>query len=346
MLFVGVVFLLAGCSQLSLTPDLNLEATLPDFEAQIEAGTFGNIHSLLVWQGDEMIWESYYDSRYDAEGLHYIYSVTKSVTSAAIGIALEQEYIDSLDTRLLSFFPEIEEVENDSAEKQAVTLFHVLTMTTGFAWDEVSTAYGSRENDATKIANSLDWTAYVLDRPMVYEPGEEFVYSSGNSMLLSGILENATGQTAEDFTAEHLFEPLGITDWRWHSGPKGITNTGWGLNLTPRDMMKIGRLYLQEGEWESVQIVPADWVKASTKAQVTGRGEYAYGYQWWRFVDDNPLVESLRKNDVFFAWGYGGQFIIVVPHLELVVVTTAENFDDATIIFEGIREFIFESRRN
>jgi CubicO group peptidase (beta-lactamase class C family) len=238
----------------------------------------------------------------------------------------------------------MESVENDSADKQAITLFHVLTMTSGFAWDEVSSDYGSRDNDVTKLGNSLDWMGYMLDRPMGNEPGQQFNYNSGNSMLLSGILMNETEQTAEEFTAEHLFEPLGITDWSWQSGPKNMTNTGWGLHLTPTDMVKIGRLYLQEGEWDGVQVVPADWVKASTEAQVTGGEEYEYGYQWWRFADGNPIVESLRKNDVFFAWGYGGQFIFVVPHQELVVVTTADNFDDATVIFQGIREFIFESR--
>lgn len=339
---VGVFIALTSCSAVSFAPDLNLEETLPAFEEEITAGTYGDVHSLLVWQGGEMVWESYYDTRFDAQRLHYLYSVTKSVTSAAIGIALEEGYIDSLDTRLLSFFPNLEDsLENDSPKKRAVTLFHVLTMTTGFAWDEVSTAYDSRDNDATKLSNSLDWPAYVINRPMAYEPGEHFNYSSGNSMLLSGILMKGTELTAEAFAAEHLFEPLNITEWRWESGPNNITNTGWGLYLTPADMVKFGRLYLQEGVWEGIQVVPSDWVEASTKAQVVGDEGFEYGFQWWRFEDGNPMIESLRRNDVFFAWGYGGQFIFVAPHQELVVVTTAANFDDDTRIFEGIRKYIF-----
>lgn len=338
------VFILVGCSAVAPAPDLNLDLSLPAFDEQIKAGTFGDIHSLLVWQEGEMVWESYYDPRFGAERLHYLYSVTKSVTSAAVGIALDEGFIHSLDDPLFSFFPEIEEVENDSAEKQSITLFHVLSMTTGFAWDEVSTSYGSRDNDAYRLGSSLDWMGYVLNRPVEHEPGETFNYNSGNSMLMSGILMNATGQTAEDFTAENLFEPLGITEWRWESGPNQITNTGWGLYLKPADMVKFGRLYLQEGEWEGEQIVPPDWVKVSTNTQVTGGERFEYGYQWWRFADGNPIVEPLRKNDIFFAWGYGGQFIFVVPHQELVVVTTAGNFENATLIFQGIREFIFEAR--
>ncbi|KAA3665551.1 MAG: class C beta-lactamase-related serine hydrolase [Chloroflexi bacterium] len=181
---------------------------------------------------------------------------------------------------------------------------------------------------------------YILDRKMVAAPGTSFTYNSGATMLLGGILEKATGQSVEDYTAVTLFKPLKITKWQWDRTPKKHSNTGWGLHLRPLDMLKFGQLYLQQGNWQGKQIISQEWVTQSTQPSVY-MDNYNYAYQWWRFTDNNPIVSDLAQNDIYYAWGYGGNFIFIVPHLDLIVVTTAENFDNSAQFFPALVDHIF-----
>jgi hypothetical protein len=156
---------------------------------------------------------------------------------------------------------------------------------------------------------------FMLDRPVSYEPGTRFTYNSGGSHLLSAVFQAATGQTAESCAAEHLFAPLGITDWYWRTDPQGVSIGGWGLWLTPRDMAKFGYLYLMGGQWDGQSIVPADWVSAATQQQIRAGDQWlaeGYGYQWW--VD---------QGGYYMALGYGGQYIIVMPDRDMVVAVTS-----------------------
>ncbi len=340
-LLATLFLFLTSCQTAATSTTQQISAPeLEELVSEIETGEYGRIHSLLVWHQDTLVLEEYFDKN-DSETREIIYSATKSVTSAAIGIALEDGEIDSLDTPLLSFFPQYATINNDSEWKQAITVEDILKMSAGLSWDELSSNYGSEQNDATLLVRSSDWTKYMLDKEVVFEPGTQFVYSSGETMLLSGIIQTATGQTAEDYTAEHLLTPLGITDWLWESGNDGLTNTGWGLHLRPSDMLKFGRLYLNNGAWEGEQIISEGWIQQSTQTQIGVGDDFAYGYQWWRFDDSNQIVADLETNDLYFAWGYGGQFIFVVPHLEMVIVTTAANFEDGAKIFPALPDHIF-----
>jgi CubicO group peptidase (beta-lactamase class C family) len=174
---------------------------------------------------------------------------------------------------------------------------------------------------------SDDWLKYVLDLSMTDVPGLRFVYNSGVSMLLSAILTQTTGLSARDYAAAHLFGRIGVTSWRWDAAPNnpGLSIGGWGLWLRPIDMVGFGRLYLQKGRWGNEQIVPQEWVDSST-APYSPISEWTeYGYQWWTYsrrVVDEGLV---AVNDISIAVGRGGQYIWVVPHLELVAVSTAWN---------------------
>lgn len=313
---------------------------LAELDTAIVAGDYGDINSLLVWHDGTLVWEAYYRGA-NANTAVQVYSVTKSVTSAMIGRALAEEQLAGLDELVLPLFPEYTQIDNRDGRKEAITLADLLTMRAGFAWDELSTIYGNEVNDVTHLTRSGDWTKYMLDREMAADPGTTFTYNSGVTMLLGDILERAGGRTAEAYTAEHLFGPLGITEWQWETTPRGHSNTGWGLYLRPVDMVKFGQLYLQEGEWAGEQLIPDSWVAASTRPVVRIDEAYDYGYQWWRFADQNPVVADLAENDLYFAWGFGGNFIFVVPHLDLVITTTAENFENSSQFFPALSDYIF-----
>jgi len=231
---------------------------LREVVTKINNGEYGRIHSLLIARNNYLIMEEYF-SGYERDDFHPVHSVTKSITSALIGIALKQGKINSLDTKLLKFFPEYEKIENLDQYKKSISLENVLTMTAGFKWDE-STPWFDPLNDAYKMSESYDAIKYVLDLPMADPPGK-FVYNSGCSMLLSGVLKNTTGQSAEEYAKDHLFKPIGINEWRWSIVSilsNRITNTFGGLNLRPIDMARIGILFLNEGSWLKKQVIPKE----------------------------------------------------------------------------------------
>lgn len=300
------------------------DSLLSVMDAQILAGTYKDIRSLLIIKNDNVVFEKYY-ARNTQHELVQIFSSTKSVTSALIGIAIQQGKIKSLDERLLSFFPEYTNVENLDVWKKEITLRDVLTMSAGFEWDEYKYPLEDLNNPVSKLAESHDWIQYMLDRKMSNEPGTVFNYTTGNAILLSGILKNTTGVSAEQFAKENLFNHLGITDYRWQTGPDGITNTGWGLFLKPRDMAKFGLLYLHKGVWNDNQVVSSGWVDSSTSKQIKVSDDFNYGYQWWMLPLKDANGKVLKSEGIKFCWGYGGQFIFVIPSMNMVVVSTAGN---------------------
>ncbi len=314
---------------------------LNELVRQIEAGEFGDIHSLLILRNDTLVLEKYFLG-FTRESLRPIYSVTKSITSALIGQAVADGAIRDLDAKLLAFFPQYPHIAHRDHRKEAITVAHVLTMTAGFSWDEISTSYGSAQNDASKLAESPDWLQYILDLPVVDPPGSRFIYNSGCTLLLGGILAHSLKPSVTDYARATLFNPLGITHVVWEHA-RVVVNTGWGLHLRPIDMAKIGQLYLHQGRWAEQQVLPAHWVEQSTASHVTVGETLEYGYQWWRFSPGSRTTQALRTNDVFFGWGYGGQFIFVVPHLRMVVVSTARNFPRGDPTFEMLRAYIFPS---
>ena len=241
---------------------------------------------------------------------HIIYSCTKSVISALVGIAIDEGYIEGVDQLVLDFFPE-RTAANLDAEKEAMTLEDALTMSTGL---ECRDSYLYRWLGLNQMRRSQDWVQFMLDLPMAEEPGTRFEYCNGASFLLSAIIQETTGMNALAFANEHLFGPLGIIDVEWSSSPQGIT-IGWSdLHLTPHDMAKISYLYLNEGLWDGEQVVSAKWVEASTREHIAAKTlQDGYGYQWW--IDDGG---------VYMALGYAGQFIFAVPDKDMVVVFVSD----------------------
>ena len=205
-----------------------------------------------------------------------------------------------------------------------MTLRDVLTMTTGIRWDEESTEYTDPANNCAVMEGKEDWVRYVLEQPMAEDPGKVFVYNSGATMLLSELIRKTTGKEADDYAKEHLFAPLGI-EYFWKRTPKGLADTEGGLYLAPRDLAKIGYLYMKDGVWDGKRILPEGWVKASTATSIDDEreGHTATATSGGSFPERAP-----GPYDAYAAWGYGGQLLIVVPELELISVFTGWNIYD------------------
>lgn len=280
------------------------------YEQVREAGA--NIRSLLVVRHGYLVAEEYFLPQiYDVNTTHIVFSVTKSVVSCLIGIAIDKGFIDNTSQPLLDFFPD-RTIANPSAWKDNITLEDVLRMRSGFEWDE--DGYDTY-NDYFGMKDAADWAQYVLDKPMEHEPGSHFYYNSGNSHLLATIINVTTGMTPLAFADQYLFGPLGITSRGWLPDPYGVSFGGSDLALRPRDMAKIGLLYMNNGTWDTQQIVSSDWVNRSNHGPSTPYGGTSYGYQWW--INDYQNWYSAR--------GYNGQLIYVVPEHDVVVVFSSDN---------------------
>jgi CubicO group peptidase (beta-lactamase class C family) len=280
------------------------------------------IHSLLVVRGGEVLLDAYFYP-YDGSTVHDVASVTKSVMTTLIAIAADQGKLD-LDAPMLSFFPD-RTIANRDARKERITVRHLASMSSG-----LECYHHPNEPTNRAMQAQPDWVQFALDLPMAYEPGTQFSYCSPGMHLLSGILQRATGMSALEFARANLFTPLGIRESAWSADPQGINNGGGDLFLYPRDMAKLGFLWLHGGEWDSQQIVPREWVRASSQLQIETGENYGedYGYGWWvARPDDNPT---------FAMDGRGGQRVVVFPAMDLVLVTTGGGFafDDAVKYLE------------
>jgi CubicO group peptidase (beta-lactamase class C family) len=267
--------------------------------------------SLLVVRNGYLVFEKYY-SWGSPEKIAVVHSVTKSVTSALIGIALAKGYLDSVDQRLIEFFPEYATDDLDPRIKE-IRLKHILTMSAGFRWND-------RGPVMRDWYTSADWAKFTIQLPLVTDPGDKFNYNSSISHLLSIILSKSTKTSTFDFARQNLFEPLGIQSGFWRQGPQGYHIGGFGLGFSARDLAKFGFLYLNNGYWNGQSIVPQQWVKRSTEQQIQAfshplYGTFGYGYHWW--------VKPVDGCSSFRAWGRRGQYIVVVPELDLVVAVTS-----------------------
>jgi len=271
-----------------------------------------DIHSVLIIKDGYIVAEQDYSEKYSADSLHPIYSCTKSITSSLFGIAIQEGLLQGLDCEMLDFFPEIE-VQNLTEQKERITLKHLLTMSTGLEWYEMEYPYSDDRNTFRQWIDQGGGVQFVLDRPMVADPGEMYSYNTGTSHVLSAVLQEVTGTRTDLYAREHLFTPLGIDDYYWQADSSGVSYGGSSMCLTPRDMAKFGYLYLQGGMWDGERIIPEDWVEESHQQHMKRKyiKNYYYGYQWW-----------VSNENTFSAVGYGGQWITVMPDHNMVVVFT------------------------
>ncbi|MBJ6362339.1 serine hydrolase domain-containing protein [Paenibacillus sp. GCM10012307] len=296
-----------------------MNKSITDFENLIKTD-YGNIAGIVVMQGGERVYEGYFDG-YTADDTIHIASVTKSVVSALIGIAIDKGYIESVDQKVLDFFPDYT-VKRGEKTIMNVTIKNILTMTAPYKY---------KSEPYTKVYASDDWTKAALDLLGGKSGLGGFKYSTIGMQILSGILTNATGQSARDFATENLFEPLGIKAPHnasvhckeeyfaflkdkyvrgWVVDSKGTNTAGWGLTLTTRDMAKIGQLYLNGGYWNGKQFLSSKWIEESTKEN-SRWGELSYGYLWW--IVDN------KEHGCYAALGDSGNAIFVNAKKKMVV---------------------------
>ncbi len=278
---------------------------------------FPDLHSLLVVRHGYLVLEEYF-AGWHADRPHTLQSVTKSFTSALIGIAIAQGAIEGVDEPILGFFPDASGIANLDERKRRMTLEDLLTMRSGTDYHERGS--GSPHSRLNRLRSG--WDRFYLDRAMVAEPGTRFQYDSGGVILLSSLLQARTGLHADAFAERHLFEPLGIEGAAWFRNAEGHPHTGGGLDLRPRDMAKFGLLYLNRGRWGERQIVPESWVRQSTARQLerrSGSHGVGYGYLWWI---EEPDPNGTGKLDIYAAKGFRGQYIFVVPEHDMVVVVT------------------------
>ena len=322
-------------------------AALGTLDAEFASGSRGQITGMLVIRHGRVVFEKSYTHDFDKlfEGrdpvrgpynyydpdwhpfykhgtLHTMQSVSKSFTSALVGIAIARGELPPVDTKVLPLLDGFRLPDTD-ARRSDMTLAHVLTMTTGIKWDESTVTYTDPANSCANMEKSQDWIQFVLDQPMAEPPGAKFVYNSGATELLSYLIKKGTGKHAHEYAAEQLFAPLGITDTYWKTTPTGLADTEGGLYLAARDLAKLGYLYLHDGVWDGRRLLPEGWVKASTSPLVDTRPgverSRRYGYQWWVL----PYGKDGRY--AYAALGYGGQRLIVVPEHDLIAVLTGWN---------------------
>lgn len=288
---------------------MDLEERLLDFHALENTFKEKNVHAFLVHQHGELK-TVYYKEKTCAQTLHKINSITKSIVAILIGIAIEKGFLCNVHTPITKWIP------NVPKEKEGITLYHLLTMTTGEGWHE----FGKGVIFPNDFAHSENWVDYILQTPVTEEHGTKMNYNSGSSHLLSYILQEATGMTTEQFARTYVFEPLQIEEYEWQKDPQGVFVGGFGMKMKAEDLLKIGLLCLQNGRWNGKELVSAEWIHESTTMLFTTYEHIAsYGYHWWIL---DPKVDDVSYH-IYFAMGYGGQYIIVIPKLELTAVISS-----------------------
>lgn len=308
------------------------EAKINALAAEIGKGTFPNIHSLLISRNDKLVFERYWPGPdehwgipigsvpHSKDSLHDLRSVSKTIVAACVGIAISQGKIKNVNQKVLEFFPQY--AAQDTGLKSTLTVEHLLTMSSGFVWNE-DVPYDNPLNSEIRMIASPDPVGYVLSQPMEAPPGQVWKYNGGTTQLLAAIIEKTTGKRLDRFAQEYLFAPLGITDFEWMKYPgTEIPAAASGLRLRSRDMLKFGQMYNNDGKWNGKQIVPEQWVKTSFESHVkTNSG--AYGYQLWIFEDtvNNKPVRAVA------CVGNGDQRIFFNKEKKMVVVITAGNYN-------------------
>lgn len=323
-----------------------LSSVIDSIDSEIKSGKYGMIDRFMIIRNDKILADFKYKQDYESiakkydttdhqynydhpnwhpyyaqTDLHSLQSVTKSVNSILLGIALDLHSDYNLKTKVMSLFSDYP-IENEDERKNEITIEDLLTMRAGLHWNEVD--YLDSSDDCVAMEASNDWINYVLNKPIDTLPGTSFVYNSGASVLLGEIVRIITGKKVDEWAEEKLFKPLGITDYYWKKTPTGALDTEGGLYLKAEDLAKIGSLFLNGGKWQGKQVVPQKWVSSSISPIASNlypgeNDNTGYGYQWWVWDHING------KTKIFGAQGYGGQYLTVAPDYNLIVLFNGWN---------------------
>lgn len=320
------------------------------------------IHSIVIVKSGKLVFEEYFSGRdveldeqiagsgelkytnknFNRNTLHFQGSANKSFWSTFIGIGIDKGFINGIDEKMFSFFPDYEDLNN--SEKNKITIAHMLTMTTGLPWDDGSYPIYDPRNDEYQMLFNEDPIRFVLEKHIVNSPGTNFHYNSGTTFLLSEIIKRSSGKSWEEFAEQFLFTPMGITSYRW-ANSRNTHNTIFaaGLYLRPRDMAKFGQLFLDKGLWNVNRIVSEQWTLESSGESIHFPTVHlpmpnfitGYGYQWW-------VGNFNNVTDIYCAAGWGGQFIMVLPDVNMTIVFTSGDYEENNfkLQFDTVNDFI------
>ncbi|WP_273277015.1 serine hydrolase domain-containing protein [Maribacter polysiphoniae] len=328
-----------------------LSAVIDSINSEINDGDYGLIDRFMVIKNDELLADYKYEQDYETivqkydttnhqynfnntdwhpyykkSKLHTLQSVTKSITSILLGIALDLNGDYNVSNKAMPLLTGYD-IDFLDKRKQNISIEDLLTMRSGLQWNE-ETDHNDNTNDCFLLESSDNWIAYVLSKPMDTIPGTRFVYNGGGTVLLGKIVRTITGKRIDDWAEEKLFKPLGITDYYWKETPDGEIDTEGGLYLKAEDLAKIGSLFLNNGKWNDNQIVSESWVTTSTSPQIKDvkpewRSNMGYGYQWWI-----PEYTFDGKTSIYAGNGYGGQYLMIAPEYNLIIVFNGWNIND------------------
>lgn len=310
------------------------QETIASLNHAISNKVFTGIDSVVLIKNGMLVHEAYFNG-YSRDKLHDLRSATKSITSILVGVAVDNQNITDENSPALNYVDNYLSYKNPDTRKYDISIESFLTMSPGLACNDwVPSSPGNEE----KMYKQQDWVKFILDLPMVVDPGTEFGYCTGGVVVLGEVIQGATGMSAAEFASLNLFQPMGIENHRWQYTPNGQVDTGGHLHMRPRDMAKIGQLMLRNGHWESGPLISERWVEKSTRHHIFTSDGNSYGYLWWRrmFTCCGPSLTA------FYASGNGGQYIFVFPDIELVAVFTGSNYDSRQQIqpFLMLRDYI------
>ncbi len=362
LLFISVYFLF-GCEKDASTnpPDGSYTYTIPEETGdgwetaslssvgieterlenlvnQIQNNFYTEVHSVVIIKNDKLVFEKYFsghDFLYNGQNFHGTYidfdrdtrhdthSATKSFTSALACIAIDKGLVQTVDDKIFDYFQDYSNLFDP--QKENITVEHLLTMSSGFEWNEWDVSISQSNHDIVRLVQSSDPVYYVLNKPVVTQPGTVFYYNGGTVDLLGELIRRASSLNVKTFSRINLFEPLGITNYNWQTlYPSGITCCHGDIYITPRDMAKFGYLFLKKGMWNGTRVISEEWVNNSIQNHITPpvNWAYGYGYLWWlrRYYANGKTYNS------FNAEGWGGQQIIIIPTENMVVVFTGANY--------------------
>lgn len=327
-------------------PDLVITANkIEAVENSLNVNNYPNLHSIIINQSGKTLFEEYFSGtdydwggeelglvKHSSETLHDTRSISKSIVSACVGIAIERGFIDSVNQKVFDFFPEYTQFGTE--QKDELTVYHLLTMTDGLNWDESGTPKTGSE---IEMENSEDKIEFILSKHSKFKPGKKWNYNSGATELLAQIIKRTTNKDIYQFATEYIFNPLDIKVHEWITySNDSLPAAASGLRLRSPDLLKIGLLYLNKGEWNGKQIIPTQWVKQSLKTQIL-KEEFqeikaGYGYQFWTWEQPS----SKKSFHIAVAHGLGDQEIFIDQKNEIVIIITSGNYNKKDSHFNSI----------
>lgn len=328
----GLIFVTLGSLLIMATPAWTEDRTMEkQIDAAVADGSLAGLHGVLIHHKGEILAERYYEGEdenwgkplgrrvMDKDTLHDLRSVTKSIVSLLYGIARGDGKVPALEESVIAQFPEYTDLQDDP-ERRKITIRDTLSMTMGTEWNE-DLPYTDPKNSEIAMEMAADRYRYVLDRPMKDEPGTQWTYNGGATAVIGHLIAKGTGMSIDDYAREKLFAPLGIDHFEWARGADGVPSAASGLRMTIHDLAKIGRMMIDKGQWNGVEVVPADWVTQATTPHATPQAGIRYGLFWWLADQGDPPYWAA-------GFGNGGQRLFYNQRHDLVVTVFAGKYNN------------------